>query len=223
VRPVALLARVVRLLPQLAGGGLALFLLAVVLLHARAPVYLLPPAVDAVAAGAGVVGVAVAIVAAAASRTRPFLLGLLLAGCMAWGFVLMFEFGFILVAAGIAGAVVILGRVGGRRRRSLVGAGAGAVLALSLTCLGLLALVGPAVDCSSGGPVISIWSLGFGSVSGSSGATVSSGGVASGWFTSGGTTYVYSCAHHSLVEFHPALEAGPSSQGPAEYVQHRQA
>jgi hypothetical protein len=198
------MARVVRVLPQVAGGGLALCLLAIVLLHARTPVYLLPPAVDGVAAGAALIGVAASMVAVGAGRTRLFLLGLLLASCLAWGFLLLFEFGFILMAAGIVGAVMMLSRVGDQRRRSFIGAGAGAVLALSLSCLGLLALVGPTVDCSSSGPVISTWSLGFGSASGSSSETsIASNGVATGWVSAGGTTYVFICAHHGLVEFRP--------------------
>jgi hypothetical protein len=114
------------------------------------------------------------------------------------------EFGFILMAGGIVGAVVMLSRVGDQRPRSLIGAGAGAALALSLSCLGLLALVGPTVDCSSNGPVISTRSLGFGSASGSSSETsIASNGVATGWVSAGGTTYVFSCAHHRLVEFRP--------------------
>jgi hypothetical protein len=198
------MARVVRVLPQVAGGGLALCLLAIVLLHARTPVYLLPPAVVGVAAGAALIGVAASVVALGAGCTRLFLLGLLFAGCVAWGFLLLFEFGFILMAGGIVGAVVMLSRVGDQRPRSLIGAGAGAALALSLSCLGLLALVGPTVDCSSNGPVISTRSLGFGSASGSSSETsIASNGVATGWVSAGGTTYVFSCAHHRLVEFRP--------------------
>ena len=198
------MARVVRVLPQVAGGGLALCLLAIVLLHARTPVYLLPPAVVGIAAGAALICVVASVVALGAGRTRFFLVGLLFAGCVAWGFLLLFEFGFILMAGGIVGAVVMLSRVGDQRPRSLIGAGAGAALALSLSCLGLLALVGPTVDCSSNGPVISTRSLGFGSASGSSSETsIASNGVATGWVSAGGTTYVFSCAHHRLVEFRP--------------------
>lgn len=206
MKPLASLARVVAVLPQLAGGGLALYLLSIVLVHALAPVYLIPPAVDRVAAGAALVGIAAVLIAVRAGRTRLFLLGMLIAVFLVWGYLLTFEGGLILVVAAIVGAVVILSRVQEQRRRSLLAAGAGAVLAVSLSCLGLFALVGPAVDCAASGPVISTWSsFGFGSVSGSSGTTMSSKGPATGWLTSGGSTYVFSCAHQSLVDFHRVL------------------
>jgi len=195
------MARAVRVVPLLIGGGLALGLLALLLLRAREPVYLLTPKLLAVGVGAGVLGVAAAVAGIAMGGTRVTVTGFLLATCAAWGFLLTFEGGLLLVAAAIIAAAVALSRIRYQRGRTLVRAGLGVALAVSLSCLGLFALHGPAVDCSTNGPTISTWSLGFGSYSGSGGGSSPVKGVWSGWLTVGTTTYEFSCAAGHLMSF----------------------
>jgi len=196
--------RALRVVPSLIGGGLTLWLLAVLLVRAANPVYLLTPDLVAIVVGAGLVGIAAAVASVAVGGIRVVLFGLLLAACMAWGYVLTFEGGLLLVAAAIVVAAVALSRVRRERGRTLVRAGVGAALAFSLSCLGVFALEGPAVDCSTNGPTVSVWWSGFASASGSAGESSPVNGVWSGWFTSGTTTYEYSCVGNHLASFHRA-------------------
>ena len=186
--------RPVRVIPLLIGGVLALGLLALLLQRATEPVYLLTPELLVIAAIAGFLGVAAAVAGIAIGGTRVIVIGFLLANCAVWGFLLTFEGGMLLVAMAIVAAALALSRIRRDHRRTVVRAGLGTALAVSLSCLGLLALQGPAVDCSTNGPTISTRSLGFGSYSGSGGGSSPVDGVWSGWFTVGANTYEYSCA-----------------------------
>jgi len=145
-----------------------------------------------------------ALALASVARPELFVLAATALGLAIWGFLTMFSIRLGLIIAAIA--LGFLTAVAARRQGRLawIPIGAGSVFIISLSCLILFALVGPSVQCEPTGATVSQGSLGPPGA-GSSGAggevLVQPSSTVTGYFTSNGRVYHFTCQGTRIVAF----------------------